>query len=93
MALTGGGEPAEQEIADVKKPEEQHAGESSIPCPPDSPGCPAPDRAGDQGDAGIDDSYFRGGDGEGVGGQGFKWIAMAKVEICERGSEVEVRKE
>ena len=42
LALTGGGEAAQQQIADIEKPEEQHAGEASVPCPPDSPGGASP---------------------------------------------------
>jgi hypothetical protein len=93
LGLASRGETTQHEVADVEEPEQKHAGEAGIPCPPDAPGYAPPDRAGDEGDAGVDDGYLRGGEGEGVGGEGLEGVSIAPVEIGKGGGEVEVGEE
>ena len=78
--LAGGGEAAQQQVADVEQPEQKIGGEAGVPGPPDAPGGAAPEHAGDEADAGVEDGDFGGGEGEGVGGEGFEGIAAAPVE-------------
>src|ERR1035438_9989520 len=44
LHLRSGGKAAEQQVADVDKPENESGCEACVPCPPDAPGAAAPDR-------------------------------------------------
>ncbi len=90
LGLAGGGEFAQHQVADVEQPEQQHAGEARVPCPPDAPFGAAPEHAGPEADGGVDDGDLGGGEGPGVGGEGFEGIAAAPVEIEDGGDEVDV---
>ncbi len=93
LALAGGGEAPQHQVADVEQPEQQHAGKARVPRPPDAPGSASPDAAGDQADSGVDHGDFGGGEGESVRGEGLEGIAAAPIEIGERGHEVNVGEE
>ena len=93
FCLAGGGEAAEQDVADVEEPEEEVGGEACVPCPPDAPCGAAPEHAGGEAYAGVDDCDLRGGEGEGVGGECAFWIAMTPVEEGEGREAVEIRED
>jgi len=66
LDLRAGGKAAQEQVADVDKPEDQGGGEAGVPGPPDAPGATAPERAGDEDDGAEDDADLGAGQGPGV---------------------------